>query len=467
MNGGQLRLCASSWWRDKFGQENERGTTAMPADGIFSAGFKPEPYWWEAFAPVTCSDELPQKADVAIIGGGYAGLSVARELADRGRSVAIIDAQRFGEGASTRSGGSISAGPSIGKSFSGKVLDLPGTVVAQAIEGAKDAYVRLQQLLVDEQISCSFEERGRLLVAVGTSGYAALEKRLDKLRSSGAGDCHLVPRERLREEIGSDYYAGGLVFDTAGKLHPALFYKGLLEACRRREAISMTSHTAAERVARQGEGFAVKTSRGTIAARHVVVATNGYSGRVFPPLTSRVVPVASSIIATEPLPPDVLAAFSPKGRTFTETSRMMHYFRLAPDGSRVVFGGRARFMPSDPRQHARILHQRLVRRFPHFEGVKLTHAWHGNVAFTTDTLPHFGQFDGVHFLAGCNGSGVAMMPYLGALLAARITGENQPRSVFETHPMGQFPLLSATKHALPIAEAWFRFRDSLEQREHS
>ena len=154
----------------------------------------------------------------------------------------------------------------------------------------------------------------------------------------------------------------------------------------------------------------------------MVIATNGYTGDITPQLKRRVVPLASHIIATEELPADLAASLIPKRRTLSDTRRVLCYYRMSPDGKRMIFGGRARFTQVSPQVSAPILHRFMTDRFPQLRDAKVTHAWTGNVAFTLDALPHMGRQDGMHYLLGCNGSGVAMMTYLGWQTARKIAG---------------------------------------------
>ncbi len=332
----------------------------MPSidQSIFSSDFKEEPYWWEAFRPQAIpTTTLPAKTDVVVVGGGYAGLATARALADGGVQSLVLEAGEFGTGASTRSGGALSAGLSIGKSFTGRTLDYAPELVRDVVGWAIDAYRGLIDLVEQEKIDCHLEQRGRFLGACAASHYEGLRTRFEKLRSGGATDCKLISREEQRQEIGSDFYHGGMVFETAGKLHPALFYGGLLAAARRRNSITLAGGCRATGLSRDGEGWRVKTEAGEVRARHVVVATNGYTGGLTPTLQRRLVPIASHIIATEELPPGLAAKICPKGRTFSETRRVLHYYRLSPDGKRVIFGGRARFTEIPGEMRAQLLHR--------------------------------------------------------------------------------------------------------------
>src|SRR6266851_2174290 len=197
-----------------------------------------------------------------------------------------------------------------------------------------------------------------------------------------------------------------MVVERSGKLHPALYNKGLLEACRRR-AVAVCAKAAVTGIGRAGSGWRVETSRGAVSAGDVVIATNGYTGNLTPALRRRVVPIASHIIATEALPLDLARSLIPKGRTLSDTRRVLCYYRMSPDGGRMVFGGRARFTQVEARVSAAVLHRYMVDRFPQLRGVRITHAWTGNTAFTLDALPHMGSRDDLHYCLGCNGSGIA------------------------------------------------------------
>src|SRR5207253_5768364 len=133
---------------------------------------------------------------------------------------------------------------------------------------------------------------------------------------------------------------------------------------------------------RTGSACRVETTRGAVSAGDVVIATNGYTGNLTPALKRRVVPIASHIIATEELPPDLAQSLIPKGRTLSDTRRVLCYYRMSPDGRRMVFGGRARFTQVDARVSATILHGYMVDRFPQLRGIRVTHSWTGNTAFT-------------------------------------------------------------------------------------
>ena len=375
----------------------------------------------------------------------------------------VLEAAELGAGASTRSGGGVTGGVNIGKSFTGKVLDRDPEVVKVILASGYDAFSLIETLIERERIDCFWEKKGRFVGAWTPKDYKFQESRVASLNASAGSGAYMVPKERQREEMASDYYYGGMVVERSAKLHPALYYKGLLDAARRRQ-ITICAKAAVKTIARSGKDWRIATSRGEIEAGDVVIATNGYTGDATPQLKKRLIPLASHIIATEELPPDLARSLIPKGRTLADTKRVLCYYRMSPDGKRVIFGGRARFTPVTPAVSAPILHRFMTDRFPQLKGTRVTHAWTGNVAFTWDALPHTGTLDGMHYALGCNGSGVAMMTYLGRQTARRIVGGANSTCGFELEEFPDFPLYNGSPNwALPAIGAYYRFRDGLNR----
>jgi glycine/D-amino acid oxidase-like deaminating enzyme len=436
----------------------------MGHSDILHKDFKAMPYWWEAYKPVAGDlADVPRKARVVIVGGGYAGLSCAIELADSGIDACVLEAAELGAGASTRSGGGVSGGVNIGKSFTGKVLTRDPDVVKVILASGHDAFSLIEALIEREGIDCYWEKKGRFVGAWTPNDYKFQERRVASLNAAADSGAYMVPKQRQREEMASDYYYGGMVVERSAKLHPALYYKGLLDAARRRK-ITICAKAAVKTITKAGNGWRIATSRGDIEAGDVVIATNGYTGDATPELKRRLIPLASHIIATEELPPDLARTLIPKGRTLADTKRVLCYYRMSPDGKRMVFGGRARFTPVTPAVSAPILHRFMTDRFPQLKGIRVTHAWTGNVAFTWDALPHTGVMGGMHYALGCNGSGVAMMTYLGHQTARRIVGGSNSTCGFELEEFPDFPLYNGSPNwALPAIGAYYRFRDGLSR----
>ena len=430
---------------------------------IFHQDFTPTPYWWEAYKP-TAGEliDVPRAARVAIVGGGYAGLSAALEFAKHGIDAVVLEANELGFGASTRNGGAVSGGVNVGKSFTGRAPVVDGDRAELLLSDAADAFGLIDRLIDEEQMACFWEKPGRFVGAWTRKHYDAQSRRLAMLNAAAQSGAFMVPRERQHEEIASDYYFGGMVVERSGKLHPALYYKGLLDACRRR-GVAVCAKAEVIRVGRENSAWRVQTNRGAVATGDVIIATNGYTGGLTPALRRRVVPVASHIIATQELPQDLAWSLIPKARTLSDTKRVLCYYRMSPDGRRMVFGGRARFTQVDATVSAPILHRYMVDRFPQLRGIKVTHAWTGNVAFTLDALPHMGSRDGLHYCLGCNGSGVAMMTYLGWQTARKIGGVANYACSFDTEEFPGHPLYSGNPWFLPVAGSYYRLRDNLDR----
>ncbi len=286
-----------------------------------------------------------------------------------------------------------------------------------------------------------------------------MAKKIALLNAEAQADAFLVGRDEQRSEIGSDYYHGGMVVSRAAHLHPALYFKGLLGLVQA-AGVPVASRTPVTGLTQEAGGtWQVKTPRGTLRAGNVVIATNGYTGDVTPQLKRRVVPVGSYIIATEELPADLASELSPKNRSMADTRRVLTYYRLSPDRKRMIFGGRARFGFSDPTETAPLLHRFMVDRFPQLRDTKITHAWTGNVAFALDELPHMGKLDGLHFALGCNGSGIAMMSYLGRETARKIMGRPNHQVAFDMPEFPTHPLYNGNPWFLPLVGGYFRAAD--------
>ncbi len=431
---------------------------------IFHADFKPAPFWWEAYKPVALPEiSLPQQTAVIIIGAGYAGLSAALELAAQGLDSIVLDANEPGFGGSTRNGGMVSSGANVGKRYMSKPM--PAEKAAPFLADAADAFTLIEDLITREKIDCGWIKSGYFLGAWCDSHYKEMAKKVAQLNAAADSGCYIVPPERQRDEIGSDYYRGGMVVQRAAHLHPALYFKGLLDLCLRR-SVKIASKTPVTRLTQSSNGWLAETPRGSVLARDVIIATNGYTGDITPELKRRVVPVGSYIIATEELPPALAASLSPKNRAISDTRRVLTYYRLSPDGKRMIFGGRAKFGHTDPVETAPILYRFMLDRFPQLQGTKITHAWTGNVAFTLDELPHMGKFENMHYALGCNGSGIAMMTYLGHQTARKVAGITNRVCAFDQTEFPSHFLYTGNTWFLPWVGRYFRTRDWIDRRIH-
>ena len=423
---------------------------------LFHDAFRVTPYWWDAAPPETSRDPLPDKVDLAIVGSGYCGLSAAAQAARDGASVAVLDAAEIGAGGSTRSGGMVSSGQKL--ALTNAIRGVSAERLVRLMHESAASFEYLQRLIADEALDADLQITGRFFGAFTQRHFERLCKQGALLREKTGVTVHLVSRDEQRAIIGSDYYYGGILVDEYGGLHTAKYHRALRGLARRRGA-SLHSHAAVERIERSGSHFVVHTVRGTIEAKQVLVATNGYTGPLLPFFSRRVLPVASYQIATEPLPAGLMDALNPGRRMISDSKRNLFYTRPSPDGSRMIFGSRPAIREVDEREAARLLYAKLIQLWPALRDVRITHAWKGYVAMTGDKLAHIGVHDGIHYALGCNGNGVALMSYLGQRTARHILGIDAAPGAFGE---GEFPLSVAgmtSRWAVPVGTALYKLDD--------
>ncbi|MGG5822200.1 NAD(P)/FAD-dependent oxidoreductase [Falsiroseomonas sp. HW251] len=431
----------------------------------FSASFQAKPWWWEAAEPPDRDTPLPDRAAVAIVGGGYAGLSAALTLRRLGHQAVVLDAERIGWGASSRNGGMVSGGLKVA---GGDLEKTYGKEEGQRIALAAAASLPfIEETIAREAIECDYVRCGRFVGAWSPAHYDAMAAKADWIAEVTGLPTEMIPRSRQRDFLGSDFYHGGMAAAATGSLHPGKYARGLAAAAERAGAV-LVDGVRVQGIAPAGSGFRIATDKGEMVADAVLVATNGYSldprGTASPWLARRLVPLNSYIIATEELPEETIERLFPGRRMISESRRVLNYFRPSPDGRRVLWGGRASFRKATAEESAPTLHRRMVECFPELAGVSITHAWTGYVAFTFDGLPHIGVQDGVHYAAGCQGSGVAMATWLGHNVALKMAGAANQRFALDGLPFPTRPTYTGNPWFLPVVGTYYRIRDALDRR---
>jgi glycine/D-amino acid oxidase-like deaminating enzyme len=396
---------------------------------------------------------LPARTDVAVIGGGYTGLSAALTLARHGASVVVLERHRIGWGASGRNGGFVLPGykPEVDELVRRHGVERARALLAASLE----AIELVGALVAREAIDCGYARHGWISLAAKPRHLRTLEQTADLLRRHFGRDTMVLGRAELRDEIDSDRYHGGLLDPLGGALHPGRYCAGLGEAAVRAGAL-LVERSEVHGVSDGAGTFTVRTSAGPLTAGQVLVATNGYTDGAFPSLRRRVVPVGSYVVATAPLGARLAARLLPRGRVMSDSWNLLHYFRLADDG-RLVFGGRASFTPTGVRQSARILERDLRTLFPALGAVPVEYTWSGSLGVARDRMPHAGRVDGVHYALAYAGHGVALATWLGARMGDALAGRGQVPELGGGLP--PIPLYRGRPWFLPLVGGYYRVKD--------
>lgn len=411
------------------------------------------PFWWEGMEWPELEGRPPEAVDILVVGAGYTGLSAARVAHDAGAKVAVIDAGQPGKGASTRNGGMLGAHSKnsweqLNSKYGSEVADALFTEAGPALQWVKD-------MIREEEIECHLQETGRMQLAWTRADFENQKKTAVTVEKHGVA-CEVLDRVRIEDEILTPCYHGGILFPEHGAVHPAMYFQGMLNAVLRRE-IPVVSHCPALSFEKQGAKYRIETQRGTIHADKIILATNGYTSSPFGWFARRVFPLPSFLITTEVLSANLISELAPGRRMMVETRAQSSYFRISPDGSRLIFGGRAAMVDIDPLKAAKRLHRTMCQVWPALHDVKLSHVWTGNTGYSFAHIPHVGERDGIHFAMGYSGRGTVMAPFLGAKAGWQAVGDERGNTPYSKtkfaprwfHPGGQ-PLF------LQASNVWYR-----------
>lgn len=402
------------------------------------------------------------RADVCVVGGGYAGLSAAIELAERGYSVLVLEAQRVGWGASGRNGGQVIVGfgsdgeCAIEKQFSREDARRAWDV---SVEGLQLVRERIRRYAID----CEFHP-GYLNLAVKPRKARELHRWMEHVRSSYDYPLRWIGPEEIGRWIASTRFHSAVLDETSGHVHPLKYCLGLGDAAR--TAGARVHENSPVFVVERGAKPVVKTAQGECECDFVVLAGNVYLGEygddIAPEVAARIMPVGTYMIATEPMEAGRAEALMRGRPAASDTNFVLDYFRISAD-RRLLFGGGDSYSARAPRDLIAHIRASMLKVFPQLADLAIPYAWGGFVDITMNQAPNFGRLGAnVFYLQGFSGHGLALAGMAGKLVALAIAGQAERFDLFARIRHHAFPggALMRTP-ALMLGMMYYRLRDAL------
>lgn len=400
------------------------------------------------------------EADVCIVGGGYTGLSSAIHLSERGYSVVLLEAVQVGWGASGRNGGHCSTGQradqeflekKVGKEQARRLWDL-------GLEAVDTVCALVERFAIDCEL-----KTGDLHVAAKQAHVDDLKAYAEKLqREYDYPQVRFLDRSELERVTSSRRYHAGLM-DTGGRhLHPLNYALGLAAAA---DGLG-TQIFEHSRVTGYGEGegdrVVVQTHQGTVRARYLVLACNGYLGGLSRRAAGRIMPINNFVLATEPLGEERARRLIRDDCAMSDSLFVINYWKLSRDW-RLLFGGGESYTSRFPADIAGLVRRRMLQTYPELEEVKIDYAWGGTLAITMNRMPDFGRLsDKIFYAQGYSGHGVPIATLAGKLLAEAISGAAERFDVMASVPTPTFPGGTLLRWpGLVLAMGWHAMRDRL------
>jgi gamma-glutamylputrescine oxidase len=399
-------------------------------------------------------------ADVCVVGGGIAGCSAALHLAERGLKVVLLEEHRIGWGASGRSGAQAIQGVAAGQA---KLDRLIGVAAARRVwEVSVEGLALMRQLIRRFSIDCDWVD-GYMLAAVKERQVRELRAELTELRDGyGYPSLRYVPREELRAILATDRYLGALYDTNSGHLHPLNYTLGLATAAESLGVHIFEGTRAVSFTDAAGAKVRISTPQGEVRARFLVLCGNVYLGATAPTLASKIMAVATYIVATEPLGNERARQLIANNAAVSDMNWVLDYFRRSAD-ERLLFGGRVNYSGFKSFDAPSATRARMLKVFPQLEDVRVEYSWGGEVDITLNRAPHFGRLaPNIYFLQGFSGHGIALTGIAGKLAAEAIGGTAERFDVFARIPHANFPGgLALRRPALVLAMLYFRLKDLL------
>ncbi|MCS4250523.1 FAD-binding oxidoreductase [Pseudomonas sp. BIGb0164] len=415
---------------------------------------------WSATAPAAVPTPAlgeSVKVDVAIVGAGYTGLSTALHLAERGVSVCVLEANEPGWGASGRNGGQVN--PTL-KYDPEQLVQMYGPERAEPlISTVSNSADLVFRLIEKHRIDCAPVRKGWMQVSYTEKGVAGLHARAEQWARRGVS-VQALNATAVASRMGSEAFAGGWLDGRAGAIQPLAYARGLVGAALA-AGVRIHEQSAVTGLQRQGSGWQLQTAGGAqVTADRVVLATNGYSGNLWPGMAQSILAANSFIVATKPLSGRAAESILPGQETVSTAQRLLLYFRKDSHG-RLLMGGRGLFNdPSDPTDFAH-LERSLALLFPQLGPLEFEYRWAGRIAITRDFMPHVHEpAPGLTLALGCNGRGIALCTSLGQQLAGRLC-DNSAEFAYPVTPLQRLPMHGLQRFYIGAGVAWYSLLDRL------
>jgi glycine/D-amino acid oxidase-like deaminating enzyme len=318
------------------------------------------------------------------------------------------------------------------------------------------------RIVEQEGIDCDYARNGNIEAASKPNHFDRLKMEQDTLARVADYQVRLVPPEEVPTELGTDAYHGLMVNERSAGLQPAKFVQGLALAAARAGADihEGTRVIGIEKSAvYNGSRFTVRTERGTISAKEVLLAANAWAGEVVPHFRGRVFPAESFIIATEPLPADLAQRLIPHRRVAYDTKNMVAYYALSRE-NRMIWGGERTASRLSPERKIETLRLGMLHVFPQLKEAKIDYFWSGTLGLTLDQNAHAGQVDGMWFSMCYVGHGVTLATYLGEQMANAILGL-ECFNPFDGLAIPRIPFFFGNTWIVNLGKAWFRLLDRI------
>ncbi len=435
----------------------------MPRKAPVHSNNYPNSYY---YATANAIEALPQltehiNVDVCVVGGGFSGINTAIELAQRGFSVALLEAKRIGWGASGRNGGELIRG--IGHNLEQFSNEIGSEGVKAIHEMGFEAVEIVKQRIAQHQIDCNLT-MGYCDLAMKTGHMRELTTEYQTMCAQGRSDSFkLLQQDELHQVIGSQQYHGALVDMNSGHLHPLNLALGEAQAARTL-GVQMFEYSAATQIIK-GDKPKVITALGQVDCQFLVLAGNAYIGHQLDSyLGGKVLPAGSYLLATEPLSQSMCDEISPQNMAFADMRIALDYFHLSQD-NRLIFGGLCTYSGKDPKDITKALRPKLEKVFPQLKGIKIDYEWGGMIGIGANRLPQIGRFDdypNIFYAQAYSGHGVNATHMAAKLIAEAVSSQAERFDIFNKVKHMTFPGGPTFRSPmLALGMLYHRFKDQL------